>query len=86
MTSDNSCNPLKILIVDDDKSVLFVLNKILQKAGCQVSTLETGKETIKNLESNNYDTAIIDVKLQDMNGIALLTAVNKIAPNMKKII
>ncbi|MEJ2242174.1 MAG: response regulator [Candidatus Bathyarchaeota archaeon] len=82
----NNTNPLKVLIVDDDKSVLFIFNKILKKVGCHISTLETGEETLRNLESNKYDTAIIDVNLQDMNGLNLLASVNKMAPNMKKII
>lgn len=85
MTTNNA-NPLKVLIVDDDKSVLFILNKILQKVGCQIFTLEPGEEILRNLEINTYDTAIIDVNLQDMNGLNLLNSINKKAPYMKKII
>lgn len=83
MTTNNA-NPLKVLIVDDDKSVLFILNKILQKVGCQIFTLEPGEEILRNLEINTYDTAIIDVNLQDMNGLNLLNSINKKAPYMKK--
>ena len=47
--------------------VLFILNKILQKVGCQVFTFETGEEILRNLEINTYDTAIIFFNLQDIN-------------------
>lgn len=82
----SDANPLKVLVVDDDKSILFILNKILQRVGCKVSILQTGDETLRNLESNTYDAAIIDVNLQDKNGLTFLRSVNMIAPYMKKII
>lgn len=82
----NIHNQIKILITDDDKSVLFILEKILRTVGCQVSTFETGEATLENLYHNTYDTAIIDVKLQDMNGIDLLKSIQRIAPNMTKIL
>lgn len=75
----------EILIVDDDKSVLQILAKILEKAGCTVTAVETGQEALRKLETQTYDIAVIDVRLQDMNGLDLLKGVQKIAPNMTKI-
>jgi len=75
----------KILIIDDDKSVLQILAKILQKAGCCVAPVETGREALKKLETQTYDAAVIDVRLQDMNGLDLLNRIQTIAPNMTKI-
>jgi CheY-like chemotaxis protein len=75
----------KILIVDDDKFVLQILTKILEKAGCSVTAVETGQEALTKLQTQTYDAAIIDVRLQDTNGLDLLTRIEKIAPDMKKI-
>jgi len=76
----------KILIVDDDKSLLHILAKILQKAGCCVAPVETGREALRKLETQAYDAALIDVRLQDMSGLELLDRIQTIAPNMTKII
>ena len=76
----------KILIVDDDKCVLQILAKILQKAGCSVVPVETGQEALRKLEAQTYDAAVIDVRLQDMNGLDLLNRIQTITPNMTKII
>ena len=75
-----------ILVVDDDLSVLRILSKILRKAGLDVTAVDTGEQALKNLQSHTYDLAIIDVRLQDMNGLDLLDKINKITPEMRKII
>ena len=80
-----NCSP-RVLVVDDDKVVLQVLSKILQKAGHLVDTVETAKEALSRLETSSYDSIIIDVHLQDMNGLDLLSKVGTIAPSMRKIV
>src|SRR3989304_3631045 len=74
-----------ILIIDDDKTILKILSKILQKEGFNVNTAETGQDALNKLETQQYDAALIDVKLQDVNGIDLLNKIQKIAPSMVKI-
>jgi DNA-binding NtrC family response regulator len=50
------------------------------------SVLRILSKILSKVRSNSYDLAIIDVGLQDMNGLDLLDKINKIAPEMKKII
>ncbi|HML02762.1 MAG TPA: response regulator [Candidatus Bathyarchaeia archaeon] len=83
---DSLGRPPRILVVDDDKVVLRVLMKILQKAECNVDAVETAHEALERLEAASYDAILIDVHLQDMNGLDLLTRVGTIAPSMKKIV
>ncbi len=61
-----------IIIVDDDKSILKVFTRILQRCGYEVDNAETGKEAIERLSRRSYDVALIDVKLPDMDGPDLL--------------
>jgi DNA-binding response OmpR family regulator len=61
-----------ILVVDDDKSILRTLTRILQKAGYDVDAAETGKEAMEKAENRCYDLALIDVRLPDMDGTELL--------------
>ena len=63
-----------ILLVDDDKSILRTLTRILQKAGYDVDAAETGKEALEKAENSCYDLALVDVRLPDMDGTDLLVA------------
>ena len=75
-----------ILIVDDDKSVLRILTRILQKQGYSTHTAETGREAEEMINNQSYDLALIDVKLPDTDGVDLLQKIQAAKPNMIKII
>ncbi len=75
-----------ILLVDDDKSILRILTRILQKQGYGVRTAETGREAEEMINSQSYDLALIDVKLPDTDGVDLLQKIQVTRPNMIKII
>lgn len=75
-----------ILIVDDDKSILRILTRILQKQGYSTRTAETGREAEDEINSQSYDLALIDVKLPDTDGVDLLQKMQATRPHMIKII
>ncbi len=75
-----------ILVIDDDKSILRTLTRILQKAGYQVETAETGKEAMERAEKTHYDLALVDVRLPDMDGTDLLANLQGVSPNTVKIV
>ena len=76
----------KILIVDDDKSILQIFKNILETGGYVVDTVETGREAIEKSEAEYYNLALLDIKLPDMEGTELLTCMHKAIPKMMKII
>lgn len=76
----------KILIIDDDKSILRIFALIIQKEGYETDTAETGEEAMEKFSNNRYDLALIDVKLPDIDGIELLRRIDAINPSMKKIV
>lgn len=82
-TNPKSCQ--NVLVIDDDQIVLQILAKILRREGYNVDTAETGREALEKLQNKIYHIAIIDVRLQDINGIDLLAQIQKTVPNMKKI-
>jgi len=79
-------SPARILVVDDDESVRKVLKTILEEEGYAVDTAENGKEAIEKSNTKFYNLALIDIRLPDMQGIQLLTAVKETTPRMVKII
>lgn len=63
----------RILIVDDDLSILRSLTRVLQKNGYETDTAETAKQAFLQLKNHHYDLAIIDNWLEDMKGTEILT-------------
>lgn len=78
--------PARILVVDDDESIRKALATILRDEGYVVDTAENGKEAIEKSQSKFYNLALIDVRLPNMEGTSLLTAMKETTPKMVKII
>jgi len=76
----------RILVVDDDESIRKVLAAILEEKGYIVDTAENGKEAIEKSNAKFYNLALIDIRLPDMEGTKLLTAMKQTTPKMVKII
>jgi DNA-binding NtrC family response regulator len=76
----------RILIVDDDESIRKSFSLALEGAGYVVDTAENGTDALKKAEADFYNLALIDIRLPDMEGIELLTALPNTTPKMVKII
>ena len=76
----------RILVVDDDESVRKTFAAILEEKGYAVDTAECGKEAIEKSYKSFYNVALIDIRLLDMEGTKLLTAMKETTPKMVKII
>jgi len=75
-----------ILVIDDDKYILSVFSKILSKQGFTVENAETGQEAMEMSTKKQYDLALIDVKLPDIEGPLLVEKMHKKNPDMMKIV
>jgi len=76
----------RVLVIDDDESIRKTLAVILEEKGYLVDTAENGKEAIKKSQAKFYNLALIDIRLPDMEGTKLLTAMREGTPKMVKII
>jgi len=76
----------RILIVEDEESIRTVLATILEEEGYITETAQNGKEAIEKSEAKFYNLALIDIRLPDMEGTELLTAIRETTPKMVKII
>ena len=76
----------RILIVDDDHEILKTFSAVLREAGYVVGTAESGREAIEKSNRNFYNLTLIDIRLPDMEGTQLLTALKQTTPKMVKII
>ena len=67
----------RILIVDDDESIVRVLSSLMADKGLQVDTASDGKEGSSLLKSGVYPVALIDINLPGKNGLKVLSDVKK---------
>jgi DNA-binding response OmpR family regulator len=75
----------KILIIDDDVSISDILSTYLSEEGYDVITAVTGREGISAFKSNHVDLVLLDVRLPDINGYAVLKDLKKMDKNAKVI-
>lgn len=71
----------KVIIIDDEKGLRQGTKRLLEAEGYEVDTAENGTEGIKLGTENDYDLAIIDLKMPDIDGIEVLKVIRKNRPN-----
>ena len=70
-----------VLIVDDEKGLRIGVQRLLEMEGYEVDVAENGTEGIKLGTSKDYDLAVIDLKMPDIEGIEVLKNIKKKFPN-----
>lgn len=76
---------MSVLVVDDEKMMRDLVERILSKEGFAVDTAPSGKEALKKLEKNPVDLIISDIKMPGMDGLELLKAVKSKHPDISVI-
>ncbi len=76
----------KILVVDDDPSILKVVRMRLEAEGYQVTTATEADPAVKLAKQDVFDFALVDLKLNGKSGIELMADLHQINPEMPVII
>ena len=76
----------KILVVDDDTNILRVIKMRLEAEGYQVTTAGKAKTALKLVDDDVFDFALVDLKLNGINGIQLMENLHQLNPEMPVII
>ena len=62
----------KILVVDDEKNVRVLFERILAKEGYEVECAASGSEAIDKLANNSFDLVVTDLKMEGIDGLDLI--------------
>lgn len=68
--TDESAEPLRVLVIDDDEALLRMLRLSLLSAGVRVETASDGEIGLERLENNTFDVILLDLQMPHMDGRA----------------
>jgi len=68
----------KVIVVDDEATVLALLKKKLTENGFEVITSSGGHEALGTIQAENPDVIILDILMPEMDGYTLLLELKKI--------
>ncbi|MEH6551900.1 MAG: nitrogen regulation protein NR(I) [Pseudomonadales bacterium] len=75
-----------VWVVDDDKSIRWVLDKALSQAGISCQCFATADECAAHLEHARPNVIISDIRMPGMDGLSLLTTIHQRYPQLPVII
>lgn len=84
MSKNDKAGPdrINLLLVDDEVGYVNVISNRLAKRNISVTKSLSGTEGIQALRKQDFDVAVLDLKMEDMNGIEVLKIFKKMDPDM----
>jgi DNA-binding NtrC family response regulator len=77
---------LRVIVIDDEPIVGKRLKPALEKSGYEVEFYDNGTEALKRLGESAFDIVVTDFRMDDIDGIEVLTRVMDESPRTKVII
>jgi len=78
--------PNSVWILDDDRSIRWVLEKSLSKTGLNTLSFESGDDLLHRLAQETPDAIISDIRMPGINGLDLLSTIQETHPTLPVII
>ena len=82
--ADDDAPTLRVLVVDDEPDFADMLRETLEQAGYEVATAESGAVALELLAEARFDAIVSDLRMPDMDGLALWQAVQQRAPSLAR--
>ena len=76
----------RVLIVDDEKEFLEVMEERISVRGMEVATSMSAKEALTKIENEPFDAIIMDFQMPGMDGIDALKAIKEKKPELQIIL
>ena len=78
--------PLRILVIDDEPTLLGSCRRILECAGHRVQTAETASSALELCRGQSFDVVLLDIPLSDMSGLDLVERLKEVAPLIRIVV
>ena len=73
----------RLLLVDDEQDITWILCNILQESGFEVTSFNDPLLALKHFKPHYYNLVILDIKMPDMNGFELYRKIRRKDKRMK---
>jgi DNA-binding NtrC family response regulator len=77
--------PKQIVIIDDEKIVCDMAQRILTQEGYEVETFTDSTQALERIKDKKFDLVITDLKMENIDGMDILKEVNQRYPDTKVI-
>ena len=78
-------DPIRLLLVDDEMDFVNILSKRIKRRNIDVAKAFSGAEAIQALRGQEFDVAVLDLKMEDMDGIEVLKILKIMDPRLAVI-
>lgn len=75
-----------VWVIDDDRSIRWVLEKALQQEGMKVETFDNANDIVETLERRRPDVIVTDIRMPGMDGLELLSSLSEKVPEIPVIV
>ena len=72
----------QVWVIDDDRSIRWVLERALTQAGMSVTVFENGAEAMARLGTEQPDAVVSDIRMPEMDGLSLLEGISARHPQL----
>ena len=77
---------MKVLVIDDDRSIRETLGMTLETQGHAVTAVATGAAALKRLQEGGYEAAFLDIRLTNESGLDLLPELLRLSPRLAVVV
>jgi signal transduction histidine kinase len=74
----------RVLVVDDDQTLVRLLQDILSEAGYSVATARSGSEALRTLKRQDFDLILSDLRMPEMSGVEFYRIIAKENPRLAR--
>ncbi len=76
----------RVFLVDDQQLVLNAMRRELSRSGCELVTFVSPEEALREAKRNPPDVVVIDLVMEEMDGISLLTRLHQLNPKVRAVV
>ena len=84
-SKNGNSDHVRLLLIDDEKDFVNILSKRIKRRNIDVKKTFSGAEAIQALRGQEFDVAVLDLKMEDMDGIEVLKMLKILDPELAVI-
>jgi DNA-binding response OmpR family regulator len=79
-------DPLRILVVDDERDTLDLIDLTLKTAGYDIHLANSGEESLNMIRNGDFDLVLLDIMMPDMSGFDVLRTLKSEMPDPPPVV